>query len=61
MVELFPGLDRQFEVWVIFYLRPQLEWDTVGMEAMGPKRRHSAQRLCFSMHQCPQTIVQRGY
>ena len=26
MAELFAGLDSQSEVWVIFYLRPQLQW-----------------------------------
>jgi hypothetical protein len=26
MAQLFAGLDSEFEVWVIFYLRPQLQW-----------------------------------
>jgi hypothetical protein len=26
MNELFAGLDSRFEVWLIFYLRPQLQW-----------------------------------
>jgi hypothetical protein len=37
MVELFPGLDRQFEVWLIFYLRPQLEWIPSAWKQWGLK------------------------
>jgi hypothetical protein len=37
MVELFPRLDRQFEVWVIFYLRPQLEWIPSAWKQWGLK------------------------
>jgi hypothetical protein len=26
MAQLFAGLDRRFEIWLIFYVRPQLQW-----------------------------------
>jgi hypothetical protein len=37
MVELFLGLDSQFEVWVIFYLRPQLQWIPSAWKQWGLK------------------------
>ena len=37
MVELFPGLDRNFEVSVIFYLRPQLQWIPSAWKQWGLK------------------------
>jgi hypothetical protein len=38
MNELFAGLDSQFEVWVIFYLRPQLEWIPSAWKQWGLKQ-----------------------
>jgi hypothetical protein len=37
MVELFLGLDSQFEVWVIFYVRPQLQWIPSAWKQWGLK------------------------
>jgi hypothetical protein len=37
MHELFAGLDSQFEVWVIFYLRPQLQWIPSAWKQWGLK------------------------
>ncbi len=37
MAELFAGLDSQFEVWVIFYLRPQLQWIPSAWKQWGLK------------------------
>jgi hypothetical protein len=37
MVELFPGIDREFEVCVIFYLRPQLQWIPSAWKQWGLK------------------------
>ena len=61
MAELFAGLDTQFEVQVIFYLRPQGQWIPSAWKQMGPERRRSAEQLCFSMYRRPQAIVQTGY
>jgi hypothetical protein len=38
MVALFPELDRQFEVCVIFYLRPQLQWIPSAWKQWGLKK-----------------------
>jgi hypothetical protein len=38
MAPLFAGLDRQLEVSVIFYLRPQLEWIPSAWKQWGLKR-----------------------
>jgi hypothetical protein len=38
MNELFAGLDSQFEVWVVFYLRPQLEWIPSAWKQWGLKQ-----------------------
>ena len=37
MAELFLGLDRHVEVWVIFYLRPQLQWIPSAWKQRGLK------------------------
>jgi hypothetical protein len=37
MDELLAGLDSQFEVWVIFYLRPQLQWIPSAWKQWGLK------------------------
>jgi hypothetical protein len=37
MVDLFPELDRQFEVCVIFYLRPQIQWIPSAWKQWGLK------------------------
>lgn len=37
MAELFAGLDKQFEVWVVFYLRPQLQWIPSAWKQWGLK------------------------
>ena len=57
MAQLFAGLDSEFEVWVIFYLRPQLQWIPSAWKQWGLKKRYSAQRLCFSVCRFSQTIV----
>jgi len=38
MDELLAGLDSQFEVWVIFYLRPQLQWIPSAWKQWGLKK-----------------------
>jgi hypothetical protein len=38
MAQLFAGLDNQFEVWVIFYLRPQLQWIPSAWKQWGLKK-----------------------
>jgi hypothetical protein len=38
MPELFAGLDRQFDVWLIFYLRPQLQWIPSAWKQWGLKK-----------------------
>src|ERR687891_1810035 len=35
--------------------------DSIGMEAVGPEKKHVAERLCFSLHPHTQTAVQTGY
>jgi hypothetical protein len=37
MNELFAGLDSQFDVWLIFYLRPQLQWIPSAWKQWGLK------------------------
>jgi hypothetical protein len=37
MVGLFPGLDRHFDVSVVFYLRPQLQWIPSAWKQRGLK------------------------
>jgi hypothetical protein len=38
MADLFTGIDNQFEVWVVFYLRPQLQWIPSGWKQWGLKK-----------------------
>jgi hypothetical protein len=38
MNELFAGLDSQFDVWVVFYIRPQLEWIPSAWKQWGLKQ-----------------------
>jgi hypothetical protein len=37
MAELFAGIDKRFEVWVVFYVRPQLEWIPSAWKQWGLK------------------------
>jgi hypothetical protein len=37
MAELFSGVDKQFDVWVVFYLRPQLQWIPSAWKQWGLK------------------------
>jgi hypothetical protein len=37
MAELLAGLDKQSEVWVVFYLRPQLQWIPSAWKQWGLK------------------------
>jgi hypothetical protein len=48
MADLLAGLDSQYDVWVIFYLRPTA-MDTIGLEAMGPENGSIAQRFRCSV------------
>jgi len=56
MAPLFAGLDRQLEVSVIFYVRPQLEWIPSAWKQWGLKRGMSLSDFvshCIQIHRPP--------
>ena len=61
MADLFAGLDSECDVSVIFYLRPQLQWITISVEAMGPEEGSVTQRFCCSVHRYPHTSLPARY